>query len=174
MIDDGTVASPAERLLNESGLETLKRFDPSAPIVGMNPDGSVRSLTAIENATNELFNNTITFGKAHALGKVVIRELMPIDLGNGDWIQQSLLVGNDGTVVQLGNRYMGMLPWRVNVDYGRSNGSLLSRHDGLLVYRGYSSDTLYDEVGLLGRTRLWLALKSQRNDSLNGRNVRNR
>lgn len=172
MIDDGTVTSPAERLAYQQCLETLGRFDPSAPIVGMNPDGSRRQLTVIEAITNDIFNDTATHGKPNALGNVVVRDLMPIDLTNGNWIQQSIRVEDDGTSVQLGNRYMGMLPWDVNIEYALSNGSLFTRQDGLLVYRDYSTDTV-SEIGLMGRTKLWGALHTQRNSSRNGRNSRN-
>jgi hypothetical protein len=165
MIDDGTIASPAERLEYQQGLETLKRFDPFATVIGMNADGSRRQLTATEQLTNEIFNVTATYGKPYALGNVVVRSLMPIDLTDYNWIEQSLRVEADGTSVQLGNRYMGRFPGVVNTDYINSNGSLFTDTGGVLLYRGYSSDTV-GRIGLTGRVRLLNALRTQRNDSL--------
>lgn len=162
MIDDETIASPVERLAYQEGLLTIERFDPNAQISAVTEfgvDGVPRSLTMLEIATNQLFSNQDRH-RIHAMGSVVFRELMPVDMKNGGWIQQSLHVGENGVSIQLSTRYTGMLPWYVKHEYLRGNGTLFSGIDGRLVHREYGSDVL-KRIGFIGATKLLLALKNQ-------------
>ena len=157
MIDDGYIPTLDERIAYREGLITLSRFDPTAPIQGVNPDGSPRELSAIERFTNDLFANTASRVRVHGVGSFVTRELMPIDL-EGGWVQQSLSVDNEGRATQVVNCYMGDYPWKVNSDYLFSNGSLWTRQDGLLCFRNYGSNVV-NILGIPARAKLLTAIK---------------
>ncbi|MCA9346632.1 hypothetical protein KC960_04025 [Candidatus Saccharibacteria bacterium] len=162
MIDDGYVASEAERIAYEQGRETLARFNPLDEIVGISPDGNERRLNTLERATNEVFLRFGDLARVEASGRIIVRQLLPIAfIEEGEWIEQSLFLSPDGRLIQHANFYKGMTKWPVSPGSIMRNGQLWTGRDGKLKLQYYSEERIR-EVNKLRSLRLASHLRKLR------------